>query len=154
MPKADGPQAVRVDFYQFGSASLETIVAAIAGRLLGEDQRLLIVADDEALLARLDRQLWDQAGTGFLAHGIAGGSDDSRQPILLSTAIDAPNLARNLLIADGEWRDAALGFDRAFFLFDAGTLEAARLAWKLLAGREGVERHYWANEDGKWTEKG
>ena len=145
---------MRVDFYQLGAASLESIVGAIAGRLLGEQQRLLVVADDEALLARLDRQLWDQGDASFLAHGIAGGSDDSRQPILLSSAVDAPNLARNLLIADGEWREAALGFDRAFYLFDSSTLEAARLAWKLLAGREGVERHYWANEGGKWVEKG
>ena len=44
----------------------------------------------------------------------AGGSDDARQPILLSTSTDAPNLARNMLIADGEWREAALTFDRAF----------------------------------------
>jgi DNA polymerase-3 subunit chi len=144
---------VRVDFYQLGASGLESVVSAIAGRLLGEEQRLVIVSDDEALLARLDRQLWDQGDTSFLPHGIAGGSDDARQPILLSSAVDAPNLARNLLIADGEWRDAALGFDRAFFLFDSGTLEAARLAWKLLSGREGVERHYWANEDGRWVEK-
>ena len=34
------------------------------------------------------------------------------------------------------------------------TLEGARLAWKLLAGREGVERNYWALEDGRWTKKG
>ena len=54
---------------------------------------------------------------------------------------------------DGRWRDAALGFDRAFYLFDADTLEAARLAWKLLAGREGVERRYWAQESGKWVQK-
>ena len=37
-----------------------------------------------------------------------------RQPILLSTSPDAPNLARNMLIADGEWRDAALTYDRSF----------------------------------------
>ena len=144
---------MRVDFYQLGAAAPESVIAAIAGRLLGEDQRLLVVAGDEALLARLDRQLWDQSEASFLAHGIAGGSDDSRQPILLSTAVDAPNLARNLLIADGEWRDAALGFDRAFYLFDSTTLEAARLVWKLLAGRDGVERRYWANDGGKWIEK-
>jgi DNA polymerase-3 subunit chi len=47
-----------------------------------------------------------------------------------------------------------LAFERAFFLFDTNTLEAARQAWKLLSGREGVERHYWANEAGKWVEKG
>ena len=144
---------MRVDFYQLGAAAPESVIAAIAGRLLDDGQRLLVVAEDDALLARLDRQLWDQSGASFLAHGIAGGSDDSRQPILLSTAVDAPNLARNLLIADGEWRDAALGFERAFYLFDSTTLEAARLAWKLLAGRDGVERRYWANDGGKWAEK-
>jgi DNA polymerase-3 subunit chi len=144
---------VRVDFYQLGGVSLESVVAAIASRLLGEDQRLLVVAGDEGLLSRLDRQLWDQGEASFLPHALAGGSDDARQPVLLSSADDAPNLARNILIADGEWRESALGFERAFFLFDSNTLEAARQAWKLLAGRSGVERHYWANEAGKWVEK-
>ena len=76
-----------------------------------------------------------------------------RQPILLSTSPDAPNLARNLLIADGQWREAALGYDRAFYLFDNAALEGARLAWKLLSGREGVERNFWAQEDGRWVQK-
>ena len=145
---------MRVDFYQLGSAQPESVISAIAGRLVEENQRLLVVASDEGLLARLDRQLWDQGAASFLPHGLAGGPDDTAQPILLSTGTDAPNLARNLLIADGEWREAALTYDRAFFLFDEGTLDGARLAWKLLAGREGVERNYWALEDGKWVKKG
>ena len=145
---------MRVDFYQLGSSGHDGVIGSIAGKLFGEEQRLLIVADDEALLARLDRLLWDEGAASFLPHGIAGGADDPRQPILLATTTDAPNLARNILIADGEWRDAALHFDRAFYLFDAATLEGARLAWKLLAGRDEVERHYWANQDGKWVEKG
>ena len=145
---------MRVDFYQLGAAQPDNVIAAIAGKLLQERQRLLIVAADEGLLARLDRQLWDQGAASFLPHALAGGSDDAAQPILLSTGTDAPNLARNLLIADGEWRDAALAYDRAFHLFDEATLEDARLAWKLLAGREGVDRNYWALEDGRWTKKG
>ena len=142
-----------VDFYQLGSTPVEQVIATLAGKLLAEEQRLLVVAADEAFLARLDRQLWDQGPMSFLPHGLAGGSEDSRQPILLSTTPDAPNLARNMLIADGEWREAALAYDRAFFLFDSVSLESARLAWKLLAGREGVERRYWAQEDGKWVQK-
>jgi DNA polymerase-3 subunit chi len=144
---------VRVDFYQLGVAQPDNVIAAIAGKLLGEQQRLLVVAADEGLLARLDRQLWDQGAASFLPHGLAGGPDDTSQPILLSTGTDAPNLARNMLVADGEWREAALGYDRAFYLFDEQTLEGARLAWKLLAGREGVERYYWALEDGRWTKR-
>jgi len=144
---------MQVDFYQLGQTPLEQVVASLAEKLLAQDARLLIVAGDETVLARLDRMLWDQGATSFLPHGLAGGTDDARQPILLSTGPDAPNLARNLLIADGEWREAALAYDRAFYLFDGDTLEGARLAWKLLSGREGVERRYWANEGGKWVNK-
>ena len=145
---------MRVDFYQLGGAQPDGVISAIAGKLLDEEQRLLVVAADEGLLARLDRQLWDQGAASFLPHGLAGGSDDAAQPVLLSTGTDAPNRARNVLIVDGDWRDAALGYDRTFYLFDEATLEGARLAWKLLAGREGIERNYWALEDGKWIKKG
>ena len=98
--------------------------------------------------------LWDQGPASFLPHSVAGGADDARQPILLSTSPDAPNQARNMLIADGLWREAALTYDRSFYLFDNSTLDGARLAWKLLAGRDRIDRRYWANEGGKWVKKG
>jgi DNA polymerase-3 subunit chi len=144
---------VQVDFYQLAGVPAEQIIASLADKVLESDGRLLIIAGDDAYLAKLDRILWDQGQTGFLPHGLAGGADDARQPILLSTSPDAPNQARNMLIADGEWREAALTYDRSFYLFDDATLEGARLAWKLLAGRDGVERRYWAHEGGKWVKK-
>jgi DNA polymerase-3 subunit chi len=144
---------VRVDFYQLAGIPPEQVIASIAEKLLAGDGRLIVVAEDENYLARLDRMLWDQEPAGFLPHGLAGGAHDTRQPILLSTSPDAPNLARNMLIADGIWREAALTYDRSFYLFDDNTLEGARLAWKLLSGREGVDRRYWAQEGGKWVKK-
>ena len=143
---------MQVDFYQLGETAPEQVIGSIAEKVLASDGRLLIVADDEPLLARLDRMLWDLGPTSFLPHALAGGADDARQPVLLSSTVDAPNQARNMLIADGQWRDSALTYDRSFFLFDASTIEAARLAWKLLAGREGVERRYWAQVDGRWKQ--
>jgi DNA polymerase-3 subunit chi len=144
---------MQVDFYQLGSTPLGQVITSVVQRLLEEGKRLLIVAEDEGLLTRLDRMLWDIGPTSFLPHGLAGGTDDARQPILLATQEDAPNVARNILIADGQWREAALNYDRAFYMFDAASLEGARLAWKLLSGREGVERRYWAQEGGKWLQK-
>ena len=144
---------MQVDFYQLAGTPPEQVIASIAEKVLSGDGRLLVIADDEGFLSRLDRMLWDQGPRSFLPHALAGGADDTRQPILLSTSPDAPNLARNLLIADGIWRDFALSYERAFFLFDSPTLEDARLAWKLLAGREGVERRYWAREGAKWVKK-
>ena len=146
---------MQVDFYQLGRTPLEQVIASIAQKLLSDGKRLLIVAEDGGMLGRLDRMLWDQGPTTFLPHAPAGGGEDARQPVLLASEADAPNLARNMLIADGQWREAALGFDRAFYLFDAATLDGARMAWKQLAGREGVERRYWAQDErGKWVEKG
>jgi DNA polymerase-3 subunit chi len=144
---------MQVDFYQLAGSPAEQVIASIAEKVLESDGRLLIVAEDGGFLARLDRLLWDQAPTSFLPHGLSGGSDDARQPILLSTSPDAPNQARHMLIADGTWREAALTYDRSFYLFDDATLEGARFAWKLLAGREGVDRRYWAREGGKWVRK-
>ena len=144
---------MQVDLYQLAGTAPEQVIASIAEKLLAGGQRLLVVAADEVFLARLDRMLWDQGSTSFLPHGLAGGLDDARQPILLSNSPDAPNQARNMLIADGNWREAALTYDRSFYLFDDATLEGARLAWKLLAGRGGIERRYWAQEEGKWVRK-
>ena len=145
---------MQVDFYQLAGTAAEHVIAGIAEKVLASDGRLLVVAEDEVFLARLNRMLWDQGPTGFLPHGLAGGADDARQPVLLSTSPDAPNLARNMLIADGVWRDSALSYDRAFFLFDDACLKPAREAWKSLGGREGVEPRYWARESGKWVNKG
>ena len=87
---------MQVDFYQLAGISAGQVIASISEKVLEGDGRLLIVAEDEAYLAKLDRMLWDQGAASFLPHGIAGGADDARQPILLSTSPDAPNQARNM----------------------------------------------------------
>ncbi|QIK96159.1 DNA polymerase III subunit chi [Sphingomonas sp. HDW15A] len=145
---------MRIDFYQLGSeVSPYGVIAALCSKLIADGERLLIVAGEESMLARLDRQLWSHSPSSFLPHALSGGADDSRQPILLSTGVDAPNAARNLLLADGRWREAAQHFDRTFYLFDDDSIEEARAAWRSLAGKSESERHYWANVDGKWVEK-
>ena len=145
---------MRIDFYQLDDEAAGTgVLAAVAGKLLEAGERLLVTSSDEAQLARLDRALWTLSPDTFLAHDLEGGQRDTDQPILLSTRTVAPNGARNIALADGEWRPAALGFERAFMLFDGETIEAARTAWKDLSDTPDIERHYWAREDGKWVQR-
>ena len=145
---------MRVDFYQLDEAAAgDAILAAIAAKLLDAGDRLLVVSADEAQLARLDRTLWTAGEDSFLAHALVDGTDDTIQPILLTTRTVAPNGARNILLADGQWRPAALSFERAFMLFDEETIAGARVAWKSLGEESDVERHYWAREDGKWVQR-
>lgn len=144
---------LRVDFYQVSRDPAEAVLALLARNTLAAGERLLVVSEDAAVLDRVGPALWDRPGE-FLANGRVGGPDDARQPILLSGTIDPANGARFVALADGVWREEALGFDRAFLLFDEATLQSARETWKKLAAHDGLERHFWKQDGGKWVKAG
>ena len=144
---------MQVDFYHLTVTPLERALPQIAEKVLANGGRLLIVSDDEAQRGAIDRVLWTYAPESFLPHGQAGGDDDAAQPVLI-TAVAAPaDQADNVALIDGQWRDEALNFARAFHFFDADRIAEARAAWKSLAERDGVERRYWKqNDGGKWEQ--
>ena len=137
-----------VDFYYLTQSPLEAVLPRICEKVLAGGERLLVVAE-EHLLARLDEQLWTAAKDSFLPHGLQRAES---QPILLSTEPVGANGAANIAIADGRWRDEALGFSRTFYFFDAATLDGARTAWRTLARNEEAQPRYWKQVDGKWVQ--
>lgn len=144
---------MQVDFYHLTVTPLERALPSIAQRVVAGGGRLLIVSGDEAQRGAIDRLLWNYTPDSFLPHGQAGGEDDASQPVLISTEPQSANEARNIALIDGEWRDAALAFDRAFHFFDGDRIREARAAWKALADRDGVERRYWKQDDaGRWEQ--
>lgn len=135
---------MKADFYHLTLSPLEKILPIIAERVLARGERLLIVADDDGLLDRVDRLLWTFSADSFVPHA----RDDSA-PIRLGQDV-APGYA-NLALIDGIWRDAALEFPRVLYFFDQETLAAARRAWRDLTTVAGVERSYWQQDEaGKW----
>lgn len=144
---------MQADFYQLTRDPAEKILPALAQKILSDGGRLLVVSSDEAQLTVISSALWTAKPSSFLAHAIAdGGPGDAAQPILLSFEPDAANGARYIALADGEWRDEALGFDRAFYLFPPDCTENARAAWRALGDQDGVVRKYWRQEGGRWVE--
>lgn len=144
---------MKVDFYHLTARPLERVLPSICEKVLADGGRLLIVVGDDDQRDGLDRLLWTYSTEGFLPHGCIGAGQDETQPILLAHDVNAANRARNIALADGEWRDDALDFDRAFFFFDEARLPPARAAWKALADRDGIERRYWKqNEAGRWEQ--
>ena len=136
-----------VDFYHLVAAPVERVLPSISEKVLAGGGRLLVVG--EALDA-IDRTLWTYAPDSFLPHG---RENPENQPILLSADPKPLNGAANIALADGVWRDEALGFERAFYFFDAGRLEDARSAWRTLKGRDGVDARYWKQSDtGRWVQ--
>lgn len=143
---------VRADFYHLTASPLERVLPRICERVLADGQRMVVVGGP-AQLDTLDVQLWDFAGDAFLPHGKASEKHAERQPILLSIEPSEANGARNVAIADGQWRDEALTFDRLFYFFDESRIEEARASWIALKGRSEVERRYWKQDDkGRWVE--
>lgn len=144
---------MRVDFYQLTHDPVEAVIPRIAARLLGSNERLMVIAADNLLLDRISGPLWNAGAESFLANGKLGEGDEDRQPILLGGKIDRANGAGNLVFADGEWRDPPEGVARIFHFFTAEQADVARDLWRTLKDKV-EEQHYWAQEDGRWVEKG
>lgn len=144
---------MKLDFWQVTDDPIEKVVALIARRVLGEGERLLVVAADAAQRAAIARELWQAGPESFLANGESDGPGAERQPILLSDDLAAPNGASHLVLADGTYRDSE-GFARVFLLFPPEAAPAARQAWRAQDGRAEVTRAYFAQEDGLWVKKG
>ena len=144
---------MKLDFWQVTHDPVEKVVTLIARRALGEGGRVLVVSADPQQRAAISGALWQAGAESFLANGEADAPGAERQPILLAAEPVAANGASHLILADGTFR-VAEGFARVFLLFPPEGAPAARDAWRAQDGREGVERAYFAQEDGRWVKKG
>ena len=143
----------RVDFYQLSRDPVDVTVAKLARKVLQAGERLVVVSAEAAQREHLSKILWEQGGAAFLAHGMAEAPHAARQPILLVDACETPNGARMALIADGQWREEALRFDRVLLLFDGAQRDAAADLWRRFAQDETVDnRINKQDENGTWRE--
>ena len=143
---------MQVDFYQLTRDPAEAVLPAIARRVLDEGGRLLVVSADRGQLERISRGLWDAGPETYLAHDHADAALPQAQPILLAGDCTAANGARLIVLADGQWRDEALGFERAFYFFDEASIEGARASWRALGKADGVTPRFWKQDGGKWRQ--
>lgn len=143
---------MQVDFWQLSEDPVERVIPLIARRTREAGEKLLVVSTVGEQLEKIDRSLWEMLPEAFLAHGYADQPHAARQPLLLAQECTAVNGARFIAFADGEWRDDALQYDRAFLLFGDDRIGHARECWKALGKTEGLERKFWRQEGGRWRE--
>lgn len=143
-------------FYHLTRRPVEDTLPVLLNRALGQGWRIAVRAPTRDRLRWLDEKLWLGPADSFLPHGLAGGPNDARQPILLTEG-DAANAPDCLMSVDGAEITAAeiTMLTRSCILFDGTDGEAlarARAQWTGLTG-EGVAARYWSEESGKWEEK-
>lgn len=141
-------------FYHLTRRPLEVALPQLLDRALAAGWRVAVRGTDAGRIGWLDEKLWLGPEDGFLPHGCAGGAQDADQPILLTTAKDAPNTPQCVMTIDGAPIDAAevKALERVCILFDGNddhAVQAARAQWKALTGA-GCAAQYWAEEGGRW----
>ncbi|GGA24713.1 DNA polymerase III subunit chi [Neptunicoccus cionae] len=146
-----------VFFYHLTRSRLEQALPDLLEKVRAKPWRALVRGREEGKLQHLDAALWQYREESFLPHGIAGGPNDSDQPILLTLSEDNPNNAEILLLTDGAKTTAeeVARYARVCLMFDGNNTEeltAAREDWKALTGA-GIAAQYWAQEDGRWIKK-
>ncbi|MGB5483757.1 DNA polymerase III subunit chi [Parasphingorhabdus sp.] len=143
---------MRVDFYHLTRDPAEKLVPMLAGKSLDMGKKVLLLAQEEARCVGLSTALWGDEPASFLAHDYAGSVGQADQPILISDQCEPANGAPYIIISDGQWRNGALAFERAFFLFAADQIDHARTVWRELSAREDVTPRYWKQDGGRWVE--
>jgi DNA polymerase-3 subunit chi len=142
-----------VYFYHLTETPLERTLPPLLNKAREAGWRILVRGTDEAILDRLDAQLWQD---GFLPHGLAGRPHDDAQPILLGQDVPADGFACIMSVSGAVISAAEVeAAERACILFDGhdeSALQFARGQWKELT-ENGCKAQYWAQDDGRWTKK-
>lgn len=147
--------APEVLFYHLERTTLEAALPQLLERCLERGWRALVRGASPERLAALDAALWTFRADSFVPHGLAGGPNATRQPVLLTTDAENPNRAEVLFLIDGAqvgpiagWRRVCVVFDGA----DAALRDQARDFWKE-AKAQGVTPTYWIQTESGWSKK-
>jgi DNA polymerase-3 subunit chi len=144
-------------FYHLTRHPVDVTLAMLLGKAGGAGWRVAVRGTDLDRLRWLDEKLWAGHAADFLPHGLAGGTHDADQPILLTTLAEAANNPQCVMCVDGAEITAAeiAALDRVCVLFDGNddeALNAARAQWKTLKDA-GASAQYWSQADGRWEKK-
>lgn len=144
-------------FYHLTESALEAALPPLLGKCAQRGWRVLLWGGEMARLDHLDRALWTYDDASFLAHGLAGGENDSSQPVLLTGDGANGNGAQVLVMIDRAEAtpEVIAGYERAIMMFDGAdseAVDAARGYWKQITGA-GIPAQYWAQEGGSWVKK-
>lgn len=141
-------------FYHLTRSPVEAVLMQNLPRALAQGWRAVVRGTERARLEWLDERLWLGPEESFLPHGLAGGPQDARQPVLLTTAREAPNRPQVLAVIDGAEVEPgeAAGLERLWVLFDGAdpaAVEAARALYRRFR-EAGFPPQYWSEASGRW----
>ena len=146
-----------ISFYQL-TRPLDAVLPRLLEKAVASGHRIVLRADDDAVLKRLDTLLWTYDQASFLPHAVDGAFAGAQPVLLTRDRGPAANGATIAAVVDGVFDATFAGLARILYLFDSGddaALTAARAHWRDFRDRDGVTASYWReDETGRWSKAG
>ncbi len=101
----------RIDFYHYAEDKLR-YACRLAATVAERDNRLVVFAPDEQLLASFDRLLWTYQSTRFVPHCRATDSIAAETPVVLASGDESLPHHDVLLNLGTEWPPFFASFER------------------------------------------
>lgn len=144
-----------IQFYHLLTTPIEQALPKLLEKALSAGYRCLLTAESEDRIEQLNQLLWTYDPGSFLPHASVKDGQPEEQPVLLSTALEAPNDARLLAVTDGRLADAAR-FERVLDIFDGNSqsaVEQARIRWKTYKEQGNNLSYLRQTATGGWEQK-
>ena len=150
----DGP--CDVWFYHLERTSLDQALPELLEKTLARGWRALVRGASRERVEHLDGWLWSYRDDSFLPHGIDSEPLAERQPILITSGMEAANGANALFLIDGAEPGDVSGYERCVLLFDGrdeAAVATARGRWSAFKA-QGATVSYWRQgETGGWRKE-
>jgi DNA polymerase-3 subunit chi len=143
-------------FYHLERTGLDQALPELLQRTLARGWRALVRSPDPLRLEHLDGWLWSYRDDAFLPHGLAGESNASLQPVLLTAGEDNPNGAQALFLLDDAEPGSLDAFERCLILFDGRdetATAAARLRWSQFKRQSSPVSYWRQSAEGRWEKQ-
>jgi DNA polymerase III subunit chi len=153
-------QATEVLFYHLEHQPLERVLPQLVEKSLERGWTAIVQSGSEERSEAIDALLWTYREDSFIPHArdTTAGTDQARQPVLLTTTEANPNAASIRFLVDGATMTSMEKppYKRIVIIFDGNdpiALQKARTDWKR-AKAAALSATYWQqNASGRWEKK-
>lgn len=146
--------STQINFYHLTASPLERALPKLLEKAYSSGWRVVIAAESDERVEKLNELLWTYDQDSFLPHGSAKDGYDESQPILIATDTAPANGAKLLVITDG--RPAPEGYERVLDMFDGNdeaATSAARTRWKGYKDAGAELSYFQQTAAGGWEKK-
>ena len=144
-----------ISFYRLTTLPIDKAAPKLIEKIYYSKQRLVVIAENEALMTRLDDGLWVYSTKHFIPHGTHADEHPQDQPVYLTTKLENPNDA-SLVMALGNVDLDGFAADKYLYMFDGNNpeqVEFSRNKWRSYKQQQCNLVYWQQNLAGAWEKQ-